>query len=71
MHSSASYGTWVSPRNQYVANGACSWEPWVFATLGTPRFGRLCPSCTVQHTLKMPLIFSSFSRVPRLMGVYT
>eukprot|EP00976_Prorocentrum_cordatum_P084624 1185742-Prorocentrum_minimum.AAC.1 len=24
--------------------------PWVFTTLGTPRFGRLCPSCAVQHT---------------------
>eukprot|EP00976_Prorocentrum_cordatum_P047652 962611-Prorocentrum_minimum.AAC.1 len=22
---------------------------WAFATLVTPRFGRLCPSCTVQH----------------------
>eukprot|EP00959_Pyramimonas_sp_CCMP1952_P365095 7645126-Pyramimonas_sp.AAC.1 len=26
-------GTWISPRNRYVAHGACSWESWVFTTL--------------------------------------
>eukprot|EP00976_Prorocentrum_cordatum_P030654 623826-Prorocentrum_minimum.AAC.1 len=26
-------GTWISPRNQYVAHGACSWEFWMFTTL--------------------------------------
>eukprot|EP00976_Prorocentrum_cordatum_P014514 289709-Prorocentrum_minimum.AAC.1 len=28
----------------------CLWESWAFATLVTPRFGRVCPSGTVQHT---------------------
>eukprot|EP00976_Prorocentrum_cordatum_P069857 1179716-Prorocentrum_minimum.AAC.1 len=71
LYTSASYGTWISPRNLYIAHGACSWQSWVFTTLGTPRFGCLCPSCTVQHTLKMPLVFFTFSRVLRLTGVYT
>eukprot|EP00976_Prorocentrum_cordatum_P010440 208672-Prorocentrum_minimum.AAC.2 len=44
---------WISPRTPYVAHGACSWESWVFTTLVTPRCGRLFPSCTVQHTLKI------------------
>ena len=39
--------------------------------VGNYRFGRLCPSCTVQHTLKRPLVFFTFSRVPRLTGIYT
>eukprot|EP00976_Prorocentrum_cordatum_P105978 1194365-Prorocentrum_minimum.AAC.2 len=29
----------------------------------------LCPSCTVQHTLKIPLVFFTFSPVLRLTGV--
>eukprot|EP00959_Pyramimonas_sp_CCMP1952_P063259 1322133-Pyramimonas_sp.AAC.1 len=28
MYTGASYGTWISPRNPYVAHGACSWESW-------------------------------------------
>eukprot|EP00959_Pyramimonas_sp_CCMP1952_P367236 7691618-Pyramimonas_sp.AAC.1 len=66
MYTGASCGTWISPANQYVAHGACSWESWIFATLVTPCFGRLCPSRTVQRSLKMPLVFFTFSRVPRL-----
>eukprot|EP00959_Pyramimonas_sp_CCMP1952_P033042 693078-Pyramimonas_sp.AAC.1 len=38
-------------------------------TLGTSAFGRLRPSCTVQHTLKMPPVFLTFSRLLRLKGV--
>eukprot|EP00959_Pyramimonas_sp_CCMP1952_P323639 6773092-Pyramimonas_sp.AAC.1 len=37
-----------------------SLDPWVFATLVT-RFGPLCPSCTVQHTLRTPLVFFTLS----------
>eukprot|EP00959_Pyramimonas_sp_CCMP1952_P342699 7179546-Pyramimonas_sp.AAC.2 len=65
MYTGASCGTLISPRNHYVAYGACSWESWAFTTLGTPRFGRLCPSRTVQHTLKMPLVFFTLRRVLR------
>eukprot|EP00959_Pyramimonas_sp_CCMP1952_P435210 9113020-Pyramimonas_sp.AAC.1 len=32
MYTSASCGTWISPRKQYVAHGARSWESWVFTT---------------------------------------
>eukprot|EP00976_Prorocentrum_cordatum_P053745 1084054-Prorocentrum_minimum.AAC.1 len=56
LYTGASCGTWISPRSQYVAHGACSWESRMFTTLVTPHFGRVCPSCTVQHTLKMPLV---------------
>eukprot|EP00976_Prorocentrum_cordatum_P053049 1070287-Prorocentrum_minimum.AAC.1 len=35
----------------------------------TPSSPHLCPSCTVQHTLKMPLVFFILSRVLRLTGV--
>eukprot|EP00976_Prorocentrum_cordatum_P062673 1176807-Prorocentrum_minimum.AAC.7 len=63
MYTGASCGTWISPRNQYVAHGACSWESWMFSTMGTPRFGLLCPSRAVQHTLKTPLVVFTISRV--------
>eukprot|EP00959_Pyramimonas_sp_CCMP1952_P030605 641540-Pyramimonas_sp.AAC.1 len=69
MYTGASCGTWISPSNQHVVHGACSWESWVFTSLVTPRLGRLCPSRTVQRTLKTPLVFFTFSRVLRLTGV--
>eukprot|EP00976_Prorocentrum_cordatum_P027844 565190-Prorocentrum_minimum.AAC.1 len=28
LYTGASCGTWISPRNQYVAHGACSLESW-------------------------------------------
>eukprot|EP00959_Pyramimonas_sp_CCMP1952_P040525 847434-Pyramimonas_sp.AAC.1 len=34
LYTGASYGTWICPRNPYVAHGACSWEFRVLATLG-------------------------------------
>eukprot|EP00959_Pyramimonas_sp_CCMP1952_P382233 8009330-Pyramimonas_sp.AAC.1 len=33
----------VSPRNQYVAHGACSWESWLFTTSVTPAFCTFVP----------------------------
>eukprot|EP00959_Pyramimonas_sp_CCMP1952_P441217 9236845-Pyramimonas_sp.AAC.1 len=41
LYTGASYGTWVSPRNPYVANEACFWESWVFTKLVTPAFWTL------------------------------
>eukprot|EP00976_Prorocentrum_cordatum_P081183 1184281-Prorocentrum_minimum.AAC.2 len=35
MYTGASCGNWISPRNQYVAHGAYSWEFWMFTTLVT------------------------------------
>eukprot|EP00976_Prorocentrum_cordatum_P107644 1194677-Prorocentrum_minimum.AAC.5 len=66
MYTGALCGTWISPRKQYVAHGACSWESWKFTTLVTRL---LCPSRTVQHTMKMPAVFFTISRVLRLTGV--
>eukprot|EP00976_Prorocentrum_cordatum_P083458 1185254-Prorocentrum_minimum.AAC.1 len=33
MYTGALCGTWISPRNPYVAHGARSWESLVFTTL--------------------------------------
>eukprot|EP00959_Pyramimonas_sp_CCMP1952_P128859 2694849-Pyramimonas_sp.AAC.2 len=42
MYTGAPYGTLKSPRNQYVAHGACSLESWMFTTLsGSEAYGRL------------------------------
>eukprot|EP00976_Prorocentrum_cordatum_P108885 1194926-Prorocentrum_minimum.AAC.2 len=39
MYTGASCGgTWIGPRNQYVARGACSWEFRMFTSLA---YGRL------------------------------
>eukprot|EP00976_Prorocentrum_cordatum_P090463 1188140-Prorocentrum_minimum.AAC.2 len=43
MYTGASCGTWIRPRNQYVAHGACSWEFQTFTTLGTPAFWTFVP----------------------------
>eukprot|EP00976_Prorocentrum_cordatum_P106900 1194544-Prorocentrum_minimum.AAC.5 len=46
MYTGASCGTWISPRNQYVAHGAHSWEFWMFTMNpladGIAGRGRLC-----------------------------
>eukprot|EP00959_Pyramimonas_sp_CCMP1952_P310696 6502149-Pyramimonas_sp.AAC.1 len=70
MYTGASRGTWIpvlgtSTLHTELAPGnpRCS-QRWKH-----PRFERLCPSCTVQHTSKMPLVFFTFSRVLRLAGV--
>eukprot|EP00976_Prorocentrum_cordatum_P101293 1192574-Prorocentrum_minimum.AAC.1 len=43
MYTGASCGTWISPRKQYVAHGACSWESWMFTTSVTPAFWTFVP----------------------------
>eukprot|EP00976_Prorocentrum_cordatum_P064333 1177453-Prorocentrum_minimum.AAC.3 len=62
----ASYGTWISPRKQYVAHGACSWESWVLTTLVTPAFWTFVPliRCTTHLylcTTRRPLFYLSNS----------
>eukprot|EP00959_Pyramimonas_sp_CCMP1952_P189921 3973316-Pyramimonas_sp.AAC.1 len=69
MYTGASYGTWISPKNQYVAHGARSWESWVSTTLsGSEAHGRLHLTDTTHSRWKQSchrasLVLSSGSRL--------
>eukprot|EP00976_Prorocentrum_cordatum_P111449 1195368-Prorocentrum_minimum.AAC.3 len=45
-----SCGTWISPRNQYVAHGACSWESWMFTTLAVTGVLDFCAPRVLYNT---------------------
>eukprot|EP00976_Prorocentrum_cordatum_P036873 750237-Prorocentrum_minimum.AAC.1 len=56
MYTGASCGTWISPRNQYVAHGACPWESWIVTTLVTPAFWTFVPlMCCTTHPEDVPV----------------
>eukprot|EP00976_Prorocentrum_cordatum_P056794 1145495-Prorocentrum_minimum.AAC.1 len=54
MYTGASCGTWISPRNPYVAHGARSRESWMFTTSVTPAFWTFVPLtyCTTHFQMK-------------------
>eukprot|EP00959_Pyramimonas_sp_CCMP1952_P155891 3260655-Pyramimonas_sp.AAC.1 len=53
MYTGASCGTWISPRNPYVALGACSWESRAFTTMVTSVLD-VCAPHVLYNTPRLP-----------------